>query len=218
MYKVLFLDTETTGVCDLRTPYNEDTLKNTWPYITELAYRVDTFTKDTLTHVDTLKTFSSLIAPSYDTAIYPEEVQQKTGISINDLNEGAPIEPILKEFCEWLNQVDFVVAHNTNFDMKVLKAEFLRWGIDQHMRVVPWIDTMWHGNKLCNLRTSSNRLKFPTLTELYQHFFKRIPDSSHRAMADVDTMYSCFLALVSVGELSPDRIRLRIEKHVSSAK
>ena len=214
-YKVIFLDTETTGICDMRTPYNEETLRNTWPYITQFAYQVCHITEDLLTSTqEAIKVHK--IKPVYSPDLYSEEAMLKTGISYNELLNGDEIVPILHDFISELNTADFVVAHNTTFDMKVIKAEFLRHGIDQHMRVCPWIDTMYHGNTFCNLRNSRGGRKFPTLSELYKKITDSFPPVAHKADADLTSLKVCFFGLIKNNILTQDRIANRIASHVSS--
>jgi len=72
----------------------------------------------------------------YDQIIVPEgfsfndDIEKRCRIDQEDIDtKGAPLEDVLKAFDKSLEQVDYVIAHNLNFNENVLAAEFLRKGI-----------------------------------------------------------------------------------------
>lgn len=198
MIKLLFVDTETTSVVNLRTPYNEQTLKEVWPYITQIAWSIAEFDDD-LKNYNIIKSCSYFIKPTFEESLYDKDAMETTGIHYDFLlKKGVPSSEVLKEFFDDLATVKAVVAHNSTFDMKIIKAEVLRLGWDNHMRICPWIDTMYQSISFVGLKTSSGRPKFPTLTELYQRLYGHIQDSAHSANADVDTLIKCFHGLCTV--------------------
>lgn len=198
MLKLLVIDTETTGLCDLRTPYDEYSLKNVWPYCTQIAWSVLEVSDD-LTKQQEISSRSYLIKPRYPETQYSSEVAELTGISYQELaTSGHDIDKVLEEFFAQLEEVNAVVAHNAVFDMKMIKAEVMRLGWDNHMRIVPWIDTCYQAMRLCNLRQPNGRMKFPTLTEFYQRVTGKIQDSAHNALSDVNTLIVAFHGLCTI--------------------
>ena len=164
----LIVDTETTGLCDMRTPYNEDTLKTTWPYITQFAWMVVAVDETGLRTV--LEEYSCYIRPNYPGHLYSKEAEEVSGISYKTLmGHGKGIREVLTSFLTWLQKVDFVVSHNTTFDMKVIKAEMLRHGFTEHLRIVPWLDTVYYGGEYIKSRFSLRKRQFPKLGILYNH-------------------------------------------------
>ena len=217
------MDTETTDIPkDIRAEYNDVNLQDgTWPWITEISWQVLQFSEDLHECLQDSAQLSSvadyLLKPTFSPEMYSKEAQEVTGISYESLADSCwNIEYVLRDFINALKSVDFVVSHNATFDMKVVKAEMLRNNIDQHLRIVPWVDTMWISQKFVNVRTSKNRLKYPTLTELYRKIYDSVPLKKHTADSDVDTLIKCFNGLVKNEIITPERIKLRIEKHVSS--
>ena len=74
----------------------------------------------------------------YDHVIIPEgfsftkQIAKRCHIDQEDIdNKGAPIEDVLKGFEQSLEKVEYVLAHNMNFNENTLAAEYLRKGI-QH--------------------------------------------------------------------------------------
>lgn len=209
----LVVDTETTGLCNMRLPYNESTLypqdidSEFWPWITEI-----TFNKYQLTDGKSVlvKENSYFITPSYEHEMYSIEAREKTGISIEKLATlGEPLALVMKLFLAELKSVDFVVAHNSTFDMKVIKAAFFRCDIDYHLRTVPWIDTMYYGREF--LGKVFGRYKYPKLSELFYKLIGKTPEKVHDSVSDVDTTNKCFIELINKGELTIDRINARIK-------
>ena len=135
---------------------------------------------------------------------------------------GENIDDIINEFIEDLNKADFVVAHNATFDMKMIKAEVMRLGRNDHMRVCPWLDTCYYGYQLCQGKQANGRAKYPTLSELYFKVKGKEPEKVHDAAADVSTLITGFYGLLTmpvedkyhnVGPvLSETRIKLVIAK------
>lgn len=201
IYKALFLDTETSDRINVRTPY--DNLDD-WPHVlslTAILREVDI----TDSGVKLGKVISSLDKIiKYDGPIAPE-ASEVNGLTHEILmSKGSELLVVMDEFVELFKRADFCVAHNAVYDMKMLKAEMLRLlsqghtEFDFHMRSIPWVDTMYHGLKICNLKTSKGRPKWPKLIELYQKVVPNaVADSInfHTASADVDVLMQCFEAM-----------------------
>lgn len=215
----MFVDTETTGLCDMRTPYTSQTLNEVWPFLTQIAWSIISYDEN-LQNQGLASSNSHFIKPRFSPSQLPQDVIDKTHITYNLLQEqGDDSLPILTEFFNHLTLVDAVVAHNTTFDMKVIKAEALRLGLDNHMRIKPWLDTCYYGLQLTKLKTPQGRSKFPKLQELYNFIEApkgfpqgRIEDSSHRADADVNSLIICFDGLTQLPAESPVITPLRFQR------
>ena len=70
-------------------------------------------------------------------------MQQMYGISTETaINDGIDLEVVLNEFAGAMERSDFLVAHNMNFDDKIVGAEFLRSSVDNRLTDIPKICTM----------------------------------------------------------------------------
>ena len=196
-YKIMFLDTETTGVVDMRTPYDN---LDAWPHVIQLAYQVVLFapaTHGSKPKLAKVKEFNKLV--SKPGLVIPKEAFEVHGITTERLQaEGTPASEVVNEFLKDFRQVDLVVAHNAVFDMKMLKAELLRVGNSTHLREIPWVDTMYHGRKW---RTENGKGgKWPRLGELYQDLYNGEPSETlHLADSDVRVLIKVFEGLASKG-------------------
>ena len=111
--RILFVDTETTGV-----PIDENAnYKNidNWPRIKQIAWIV--YKKD--------GTFDS----SFN--IYITESDRTDIISVDNTHKGtAPIYLTLNSFLDSLYYCDVIVGHNIDYDVKVILCELYRFGKD----------------------------------------------------------------------------------------
>ena len=71
----------------------------------------------------------------------------------------------LKLFAIELTYCDFIIAHNVNFDIKIVGAEFLRKNIP-NLLSKPAIDTMKKTTDFCKIPNEYG-FKWPKLEELY---------------------------------------------------
>lgn len=189
---VMFLDTETTGVVDMRTPY--DNLED-WPHIVQLSYALIqiNFNKDGASLVKTLKKVNTYVNPG--DVPFDAEAVSITGISKELVqSQGNSPSEVYPEFVQDFLSCSLVVAYNHVFDMKMLKAELLRLKIDQHLRVKPWVDPMFHGTQICKI-PGKRGYKWPKLEEL----FNKVSDSAkynisfHNSWDDVRALYRVFM-------------------------
>lgn len=211
-YKVLILDTETTGLCDLNTPYTEDSLKTVWPYLTELGYQCAIYDKESM-ELEKVGPLHSLYNKEVPIRI-SDTVVNFTGITNEFLNShGVSRQSIVDEFLSKLHACDFVVCYNSRYDMKILKAELMRVGNKEHIRQKPWIDPMWYGRSFCAIK-GKRGYKYPKQSELYEKLTGKRPEEAHEAAADVKSLRTCFEGLVKVGVLDPQHIKAIIAKFV----
>lgn len=184
-----FFDTETNGLpLQSRAPTSD--IWN-WPRLIQLAWLV---TDDEGNPVSSAK---HLIKPTGFRIM--EEAYRIHGISEEDAEEhGTDLEGVLEEVEAALADVDMLVAHNINFDRRVLGAEFLRAERNNPLGKKPYFCTMWSSLKFCNLR-GDRGLKWPKLQELHEELFGKRFESAHDAEEDVRACARCFFSLKERG-------------------
>jgi DNA polymerase III epsilon subunit-like protein len=117
--------------------------------------------------------------------------------------KGVSAEIALSEFCRELSSVDWIVAHNIEFDRQVTRAACYRLGLaDPFERIGHGLRefcTMQVGRALCGIwasrRNGSRYIKYPTLHELHLELFESGADNLHDALADVLVCLRCYLKM-----------------------
>lgn len=181
----LFFDTETTGLPkNWKAPVTDT---NNWPRLVQLAYLV--------------YDEAGVEIGAGDYLIKPEgftisaEATRIHGISQERAQrEGLPLEPVLTDFHQLIQQAQYLVAHNMSFDEKIIGAEFLRQGLPN---LLP------HKNKICTMQGSTDfcaipgpyGYKWPKLSELYDRLFQAQFEEAHNAAVDIKATARCFWAL-----------------------
>ena len=111
---------------------------------------------------------------------------------------GSPIENVIHEFMDDVRKSEIIVAHNMDFDQKIVSAELFRMGCPVDARDL--IDF----NSLCTMKTTTNLVKakskygsykWPRLEELYTFLFGSSFENAHHAMCDVDALVKCYYVL-----------------------
>lgn len=119
--------------------------------------------------------FSSLVKPSRS---IPEFITKITGITDDDVEDAPPIEPVLKEWCEFAKGADYFCAHNVMFDhdfiYKYLKL--FKFPLEDFNKMTFF----------CTVKAA--RLLYPDLksrklADLIQHFKIEV-ENRHRALDD----------------------------------
>jgi len=101
---------------------------------------------------------------------------------------------ILHHFAELLKSSRHVVAHNLNFDKKVVQSEFIRADIRDYFDKTVGLCTKEIGTEICKI-PGKYGYKWPTLKELYDHLFDDKFEVSHNALNDAKAAADCFLKL-----------------------
>jgi DNA polymerase III epsilon subunit-like protein len=201
--KVLIFDTETTGLPKnmrlLPTPMTLAT--NSWPHIVQFSHLLyDTETNEILSISD------SIISVPEDVRI-PPVASNIHGIT-NEISrtEGKDLRLVLDNFFQLLEKADFLVAHNFEFDQKVVIAEMYRLSYSEAniKRFCHWSRyycTMDNGTNLCAIQKTTNfgkvYFKFPTLLELSKKLFpnEAPPVHLHNSMNDVIVCLRCYMMM-----------------------
>ena len=111
---------------------------------------------------------------------------------------GYPLNEIMSKFAEDLKISDFIVAHNTDFDIDILSNYFV-----EHFNINPFskkkiICTMKSTVDFCKIE-SRYGYKFPKLGELYKKLFNYNITNSHNAEVDVLHTLKCFKKIKKLG-------------------
>jgi len=193
MVKIIFFDTETTGL-PKNKKINALESSNNWPDLVSICWMV--FENDTF-----IRKEYHIIRPNG--FIIPEVVIAIHKIT-NEiaLSEGKPLSDVLSLFKYDIEDAYLIVAHNLHFDKNVIFHAFKwRLGIDP--------TPFWSkDSEFCSAKESKDEVKifvslfskpnkpyykFPKLDELYYDTFKSpAPDNAHNADRDVDVLQKIF--------------------------
>ncbi len=186
----LFFDTETTG---LPKNYNApiDDLNN-WPRLVQLAWVVyDENAKEKIGKNFIIKPEGFQI---------PKEASSVHGITTEKANkEGQPLKEVLEEFANAVGSSKLLIAHNMNFDEKIMGAEFLRKNTNHDLFDTVRFCTMQESTDFCQLPGNFGDYKWPRLSELYTKLFGKDFENAHDALADVNACARCFFELIDRG-------------------
>ena len=181
----LFFDTETTGLPkDYKAPASDI---DNWPRLVQLAFLLYD------NGGNLIKGGDFIIKP--DGFIIPDEASKIHGITNEKANEqGVDIKFALEEFSEMIYHSDFIVAHNMNFDEKIIGAELIRNG---------YIDILTNKKKICTMLKTVDYcsipgkygFKWPKLQELHLKLFATDFQEAHNAYVDIKATARCFWEL-----------------------
>lgn len=190
MENYLVFDTETTGLVPKVADYKTDFEK--FPHIVQLAWYYNGEYHD------------YIIKPEGWTI--PDESAKIHGITTEiALDKGVNIGEVLSEFIEDCEKAEKLIAHNSYFDISVIKAnlrcEFILnesmitisdLALDKSKRM----DTMMKTIKFVGAKFKDGKVgKFPTLVELYTKLFGET-FNAHNALDDVKATKRCYEELV----------------------
>jgi DNA polymerase III subunit epsilon len=199
---LLFIDTETNGLPrDWRLAPAAD-LSN-WPRLVEVAWAIgNEFVSRASKPLTGYSTATFLIRP--DRWRMSPQAESVHRISIDECYRyGAELHTVLMALAEAVavHQVDTIVAHNADFDLAVLAAEYLRTGMQNPLVGLDVVCTMRASTDYCQIRGSGRGYKWPRLEELYRRLFERQVVEAHRAEQDVLTLIECYWGLFQAGVL-----------------
>ena len=133
----------------------------------------------------------------------PPEASKIHGIYKQDLENYAMMDSYIMGFLWCIQEADFVIGHNVDFDKNMLKAEAKRYHIDFPSDQVKWLDTMKSSTWLI-----PGSKKRPKLQELYTFLYGKPFDWAHDAMADIRATKNCFLQLIKSTNLFDQALNL----------
>lgn len=196
MRRIVFFDTETTGKPkDYKAAY---TNVENFPRITQIAISV--YLESQTVGVQKIKSKAFLIKPD-GWEIPKEKFFIDNGMSTEKNEaEGVPIMDALHFFKFHIQDADLLVAHNMNFDSKVLGAEMVRAGFSTGKNIKKFC-TMDATIDFCRLPfpRGGNGFKFPKLEELYKILFEKEMEGGHDALIDTEACAACYFELKKRG-------------------
>lgn len=184
-YKFLIFDTETTGLPKDRAASVTDV--DNWPRLVQLAWLVCDNSGSRISSKNFIIKPNGFKIPDKAVEIHriTNEIANENGISVS---------VVLKEFTKAMYASDFLVAHNIDFDEKVLGAELIRENFVTKLDDFPKICTMKESTDYCKI-TANSGYKWPSLSELHKKLFKESYEEKHVADADVEACAKCFFEL-----------------------
>lgn len=172
--KRLYFDTETTGLA----PKSETIPLAQCPHIVQLAAILE---DDECGEVASI---NFIIRP--DGWTVPEEASSVHGITTEKAESfGIPVKVAMAVFSNLCRRAEELVAHNIQFDARLVKHEFARIGVENSAALLPQICTIQATMNLCKLPGKFGQYKWPKLIEAYRHLFGEGFDGEHDALADV---------------------------------
>jgi DNA polymerase III epsilon subunit-like protein len=193
--RVIVFDTETTGLPKFRKAHPSKS--ELYPYICQFSWLVyDDKTNEFYTRDYIIKLPNGVTIPEECTKIH--------GITNEKmLSEGVDIKEVLREFTrDWL-KCQILIAHNLNFDNRVIQAEYFRnepinW-LGRHRKIE--YCTMNYGKKFTNIQlpskfNSGTYQKPPKLIELHKELFSSEPSNLHNSLVDVLACFRCYFKMV----------------------
>ncbi len=187
----LFFDTETTGLPkNWRAPASD---LNNWPRLVHLAYLLYDENGNKIAGVDHIVKPEDFIIPSVASQIHGINTEMAKKVGISALS-------VLNEFQTFIDQAECLVAHNMNFDEKVVGAEFLRNKLPDGIARKRKICTMLRTTDFCAIDGPFG-YRWPGLWELYYKLFGTVFLECHNAVADIEATAKCFWELKRRGQL-----------------
>lgn len=185
----LFFDTETTGLPkNYKAPVAD---LNNWPRLVQIAFLLYDYYGNKILEGD------YIIKPNGFSI--PIEASRIHGITTERANrEGKSLSEVLHQFYDLVEKADCIVAHNMQFDEKIVGAEFLRNNMHNNISAKSKICTMESTTDFCAIKGPYGN-KWPTLSELHNKLFGTGFEEAHNAAVDINATAKCFWELKRLG-------------------
>lgn len=172
--KILFFDTETTGLPkNWKAPVEQ--LDN-WPRLVQIAWQVYD------SNGDLLEEHEYIIKPIGFTI--PSEASDVHKITTEKaLETGEDLLTILNIFSSSVKGCGLLVAHNYSYDYNIMGSELLRNGLENSLKDKEHICTMKASTEFCKI-PGPHGYKWPKLEELYDILFRE-SFNAHDALDDI---------------------------------
>lgn len=181
----LFFDTETTGLPrNQKAPISDS---RNWPRLVQLAWLMtdaEGFEHKSVEYIIKPQGFAIPMAASRIHGITTEVANRR----------GVDLGPVLEEISADLAQAMVLIAHNMDFDEKIVGAEFVRLGHPNHFAKKKKRCTMKAATNFCQL-PGPYGYKWPRLKELHEKLFRKNFVDQHTALADVRACARCYFEL-----------------------
>lgn len=110
------------------------------------------------------------------------------GITNEKSDNGIDFYEAINIFMNTLEKCKYIVAHNTNFDLNVIKSEFCRRNMTDHIKILTNyqdICTVKKFKYIVKSKNKYNKIKDPSLKELYYYAFNKELENAHNSKYDV---------------------------------
>jgi len=177
----LIFDTETTGLPkDWSAPTSDI---DNWPRLVQLS--------TVLTNGHDKVEYDFIIRP--DGFEIPKEASDIHGVTTERAKkEGLGLGFVLGLFKVFVKSSDVIVAHNLDFDRKIVGAELHRLGSGVEFEALLATKKVY-----CTMKKSiSGNDKWPKLIELYQRLFNEDFGDAHNALGDARACERCYFELI----------------------
>jgi DNA polymerase-3 subunit epsilon len=184
--KLLFFDTETTGIPKNWKASYLDT--NNWPRLVQIAWIVS----DEFGNVITRNSF--IIRP--DNFIISKEASDIHRITTETaIRNGEDIRAVLELFNEAISQSEYIIAHNIDYDINIVACELFRLNVDSDIFEKQQICTMKQTTNYCAI-SGPYGYNWPKLSDLHYKLFNSSFSEAHDASVDIDITFKCFSELI----------------------
>lgn len=192
--KIIVFDTETTGIPSKGLDLEFQ------PYICQFAAVIYQFSGGQL---EELKRLEFLIKPP---VAIEYEVVAIHGISNKMVADAPAFAEVVDRIMEAFREADVAVAHNLEFDRRVLACELERLARNGDFLPEQIFDTMKESRDFCAIPSQRHpgKLKAPKLEELHHKLFGEGFEGAHDAMVDVLATGRCLQALAERGIFQPE--------------
>ena len=107
---------------------------------------------------------------------------------------GKDLLVVLNALNREIDNSDILVAHNINFDSKIIGAEMIRRNLTTNLFAKRLVCTMESSTNFCQI-PGDYGYKWPKLSELYIKLFGEDFQEAHNASADIEAAAKCFWKL-----------------------
>jgi restriction system protein len=193
--KYLVFDLETTGLpINRNSPPNDF---NNWPYVVQISWLLFDDEHKLLEHS------SYYLKQPIKIPIEAINIHGITNSIM--LEKGIAASKVYANFKKVLDNTEYLIAHNLDFEIPIIHCDFLRNGMTWDFPNNKMFCTMKTGTSFCKILPFKNgEFKWPTLEELYHKCF--FADSSsfkikglHDANIDAAITAKCFFKLKELG-------------------
>ncbi|NDK09780.1 3'-5' exonuclease [Candidatus Gracilibacteria bacterium] len=203
MKKILFFDTETTGVYIPGAPIEEQ------PHMLQLGALFGKFLEahelgdgEVIPIPDgSDEKINELFNPGVLIPLGSTEIH---GITQEMIQNKDRFFWYANKFAQLINRADIIVGHNVDFDFKILSTEYRRiaaetnWdGVDAFLKMFEskLSCTMQSSIQFCQIPGRYRGYKWPKLSELHIKLFGVDFDGAHDAFADIVATKNCYFEL-----------------------
>lgn len=185
MKKILFIDTETTGLpINYNAPISNS---DNWPRLVQLGYILCDYNRRIIAQG------SSIIKPRGFHIPYKSSLIHSITTEIA-IKKGIEIEKAFNLLIELLQDADLIVGHNVKFDIDIIDAEYYRLNRTTILSGIRHICTKEKSTAFCNLPNN----KWPKLEELHLKLFGKKIKGAHDALSDIIATKDCFWKLIDL--------------------